>query len=321
MLGLCFIRGIPSNYYCTFESNYNVRMSFVRNLIYQKHFNYILRNVCKAFGGLIPENKKLHPSGKLRLKVDGLRFVLNTNQTSYVTRQLFWIGPANYEYSTIFIDLIKDCTVFFDVGASLGYYTILATKANPEVRVFSFEPSVGAMNYLSENVSINDVADRVMLESIALSDTNGQVQFNEVKNPKFPNIDNLSGEHNLKTKKGLDTNAVTVEARTLNDYVADSKIVNIDLIKLDTEGAEHLILKGGSKVIDRFRPIIICEVLFNSIEKQLEQIMLSHNYAFYNHTASGLKKVSTIQRTEDDGVRNCFFVPREKENTVAPFLN
>ena len=68
------------------------------------------------------------------------------------------------------------------------------------------------------------------------------------------------------------------------------------------------------------KPIIICETLFNSIEPKLDAIMRSYGYNFYNHTESGLKKVDTIIREADNGVRNCFFVHPEKEHLVLEFI-
>jgi hypothetical protein len=93
-------------------------------------------------------------------------------------------------------------------------------------------------------------------------------------------------------------------------------VQGVDLMKLDTEGAEAIILQGASKTIQRDKPIIICETLFNKIEGELERIMRSFDYSFYNHTGQGLQKVDSIIRNEDDGIRNCFFVPREKVSLI-----
>lgn len=97
-----------------------------------------------------------------------------------------------------------------------------------------------------------------------------------------------------------------------NAYFLDKNIDVLDLIKLDTEGAEGLILKGAHDVIEKHNPIIICELLFDKIEKELEAIMTKHKYEFYNHTEKGLKRVDSIVRDEDNGVRNVFFVPPTK---------
>ncbi len=43
----------------------------------------------------------------------------------------------------------------------------------------------------------------------------------------------------------------------------------LDLIKLDTEGTEHLILKHANIILEKFKPIVICETLYNTIEPEL----------------------------------------------------
>ena len=68
------------------------------------------------------------------------------------------------------------------------------------------------------------------------------------------------------------------------------------------------------------KPIIICETLFQTIEQELEEIMTAHKYRFFNHTSEGLVEVNSIQREEDNEIRNCFFVPPSKIKFIEEFL-
>ena len=57
----------------------------------------------------------LHPSGILKVNLDNNKVIyFKTNQTSYVTVKLFWEGYKNFEYSTIFFDLVKNINSFID---------------------------------------------------------------------------------------------------------------------------------------------------------------------------------------------------------------
>jgi hypothetical protein len=96
--------------------------------------------------------------------------------------------------------------------------------------------------------------------------------------------------------------------------------MKIDLIKMDTEGTEVDILESGKSVIERFQPIVICETLFNTIESDLEVYFKALDYEFFNHTETGLIKVSSLKRSKDDGIRNCFFVPKSKTNLISKFV-
>jgi FkbM family methyltransferase len=296
-------------------------MTLFHSIIYTPKVNWVLRNINYLFSPILPSKVKLHPSGTLKVRVDNrISFNLVTNQTSYLTRELFWKKPSNFEYTSLFVELIKKVSVFIDVGANIGYYSILGCKANDRLKVYAFEPSTGAMIYMCENLKINNLMDRVVVEPKALSDVTGEIEFFELRNLKFPTIYNLSGEHNIGTKKERLSKKSIVESITLDEYISSNDVQGIGLIKLDTEGAEALILQGASKTILRDRPIIICETLFNKIEGELEKIIRAYDYSFYNHTSHGLQKVESITRNEDDGIRNCFFVPGEKVSFIQEWI-
>lgn len=296
-------------------------MEIIYSLIYNQKMNWLIRNVNYILSPILPKKIKIHPSGILSVKIINHNSIkLKANQTSYVTRELFWKGSQNYEYTPIFIELVKKLNTFFDVGSSIGYYSILGAQVNKNLKVEAFEPSIGPMIYLSENVKINNFSSRININVLALSDQKGKIDFFEIRNKKYPSIYNLSGEHNIGTKPHLKSHKTKIDSDTLDNFVINNNIKNIDLIKVDTEGCEDLILKKGSDTINKFKPIIICEVLFNRLEKQLEKIMLEHNYEFYNHKGNGLLEVKTIQRQFDDGIRNCFFVHPSKRHLIEEFI-
>ncbi|MCL6265043.1 FkbM family methyltransferase [Flagellimonas myxillae] len=294
-------------------------MNWLRSVIYQPQINWILRNVCKLFSVLIPEHLKLHPSGSIKVRIGGSSsFMLKTNPTSYITRQIFWNGPMAFEYTPIFKDLINKVDTFWDIGANIGYYSVLGSTVNPQLKVRAFEPSEGPKKYLEENIRLNGLSGQIQLEPIALSNFKGEIEFHQIVNPKFPSMPNLSGEHNMGTKKNLPASKVQVKTFPLDDYVPSQE--KIDLIKIDTEGAEVEILKGSIRTITAHQPIIIVETLFNKNEAAIEAILKDLGYAFYNHTQKGLQKTETLIRSEDDGVRDCFCVTPSKKSLIEEFV-
>ena len=294
-------------------------MNFFRSLIYVPRINQILRTFTKVLGFLVPDKLRINPSGTVRIKITKSTSIkLRTNQTSHITRELYWNNPLEFEYTSIFIEIIKEFKTFWDVGANIGYYSILGCKINPTLEVEAFEPSMGPMIYLSENSKLNDVQNQILVHSTALSDRSGNIEFYQIVNPKFPKILNLSGEHNIGTKKNMLSRKTNVMASPIDDIRKDTP--PIDLIKIDVEGAEVQVLKGGLQTLKKDRPIIICEVLFNLNEPELNSIMKGLNYAFFAHVGSGLQKVDSLIRKQDDGVRNVFFVPPEKEDLIKKFI-
>lgn len=295
-------------------------MKWIYHIIYHPVINFLLRQLFFVFKKIIPLRYLLPISGTFSLHITSQKQIyLSVNQTSYIAKTLYYHGFSNYEYSSIFWKLASKMDCFFDVGANIGYYSLLAASAQPKMTIHAFEPSPGAMHYFQKNIQLNHYQALIHPHSVALGSETGKATFYTIKNPKFPSIPNLSGEHNLGTKKNLKHNPHVVETMQLDDFVKLHDIQKIDIIKLDTEGNEHHILKSAHQSIQKFQPILICEVLYQTIESDLQSIVEQHNYHIFSVKGSQLHPLKTLIRKEDDGVRNCFFVPQCKLHLINEF--
>ncbi|PHS68080.1 MAG: hypothetical protein COB12_02360 [Flavobacterium sp.] len=296
--------------------------TIIYSIIYNSKVNYIIRNISYYVIKLLPETFKIPVSGVLNLKTKNGTIKIATNQTSYLTKVLFWKGYKYFEYSEIFEDLSKSINCFLDIGANIGYYSLIASKTNRNIKIFAFEPAKGPKHYLNKNIELNNFQNNIKPVDIALSNKEGIIDFYEVESKKYKNLKyNLSGEHNAGTKtKSRNFVKKQVKTTTLSNFIKHNKIENIDIIKIDTEGTEVDILKSGKNEIKQYQPIIICETLFNTTENELDDFFSSLGYVFYNHTDKGLVEVDTIKRTEDNEVRNCFFVPKNKIKLINKYI-
>ncbi len=154
----------------------------MKQIIYNPTINKFVRNVNKSIYSILPSKIKIPPSGVLTIKNEaGKKLRLKTNQTNYLSQLIFWDGYRKFEYTDIFLKLIKKMNVFYDIGANIGYYSLLAEMENPEIKVVAFEPASGPFFYLKENVRINNFK-KISIEDIALSEKNGEIKFYEIKN-------------------------------------------------------------------------------------------------------------------------------------------
>lgn len=292
-------------------------------IIYNRSVNFILRNLNRFILPVLPWKIRISPSGILVLKIDGRSKIrLATNQTNYLTYLIYWEGGyRNFEYTDIFIKLIKKIKIFYDVGANIGYYSLLGAMVNRSLRVVAFEPASGPAYFFKKNIELNSLTN-VTLEEIALSDDNGVTDFYEIKNKKYKYLKhNLGGESNIGSKTtGRNFEVVKVSTTTLDEYAAAINEQGIDLIKMDTEGTEFRILDKCDKILKQMKPIIICETIFNSHESELEDIMNRYGYEFYGHIPQGLKKLKTLKRDKYDGIDNCFFVHPDKTYLIKEFI-
>ncbi len=293
----------------------------IYKIIYNDKINIVLRNINKLLYPLLPGAIRIAPSGILTIEKDEKSLKIRVNQTSYLGTIIFWEGFETFEYTSIFLSLVKKINLFYDIGANIGYYSLLAKMANPGISIVSFEPASGPLFYLRENIRINNF-DNIKAESLALSDKSGEIDFYEIKNAKYTYLEHcLAGEGNigsLTTGRNFVVNRV--KTLTLDEYVKTNNEGPIGLIKMDTEGTENLILEKSAFVLGEMRPIIICETIFNKIEQLLEDILNLYGYEFYNHTKAGLVRTETIKREFDNGISNCFFVHPDKFHLIEEFI-
>jgi FkbM family methyltransferase len=167
----------------------------------------------------------------LWVTVDGLRI--------YGTRQhhvmLYWLLRGKYERHTrtLFEDAVKSGMRVLDLGAHIGYFTLLAARAVGSTgRVYAFEPDPANYKFLCHNIALNGMQDIVTTVPKAVADTSGTRPF--FAHPKHSVMSSFWGE-------GGSDGAVSVECTTVDDFLDGCQI---DVVKLDVEGAELDALRG-----------------------------------------------------------------------------
>jgi len=130
-----------------------------------------------------------------------------------------------------------------DVGANIGVFTVLASKiVGASGKVLAFEPAADARTVLEKNIRENKLTN-VEIFPFALSDTDGTVEFA---------IPNNIGDSSGYFKDGSLKQAA--EQITLDNFVKNNKIKQVDFIKADIEGMERNLIKGAAETIKKFKP-------------------------------------------------------------------
>jgi len=285
----------------------------LKKIIYNRYVNFCLRNFCYFFKPWLPDRLRIPVSGLFSLKISPQEKIkIYTNPTSYITKQLFWEGADNYEFTHIFKKLISHSTCFVDVGANFGYYSLLAAKLNPSIKVHTFEPSPGPFKYLEDNVSFNKLEQNITLYKLALSNSEEMLEFNVIENKKFPNYLNLSGEHNAGSKNLTSkTSSIQVKSSALDILYRLEKITDLDLIKIDVEGAEYPVIQGAIQLLKDCKPIIICELLTQKNASLVESKLNSIGYETYYYASKSLFKLEKIV-VDERYKTDYFFIHPEK---------
>jgi FkbM family methyltransferase len=134
---------------------------------------------------------------------------------------------------------------FVDVGANIGYFTLLAgSVVGPAGRVVAFEPTPAVVNRLRENVRLNGLRNVTSVQK-AISDHRGTAQF-------F--LSDEDPEANSLFRQNTAAKRVEVETATLDDELSRYAIGKVDVLKIDTEGAELSVLQGARKTLTGASP-------------------------------------------------------------------
>lgn len=294
---------------------------FIYSIFYQPQINFVIRNIVRFINDMFGTNIRHSVSGKIRLKLgNGLSFRLALNESS-AAHIYFWERALNYEFTPIFMKLASRAEYFFDIGTNIGFYTAVANTVNPDINVWAFEPADGPNHYLLKNAALNGWKN-TNISKIALSDKNGEVTFFEGKRPKYRYLKyHLSGIGATENTHNLpDMISYKVKTQTLDDFVKEHAVRRIDIIKMDTEATEHFILSQGYNSLRLFRPIIICEVLFGKVEKEIEQHILAVDLKMFEQIQDQLIPVDTLTKFNDNKERTFFFVPAEKMEWIEEFV-
>lgn len=196
------------------------------------------------------------PPSRLSLKqvsVGPVNLVVPLNED--VGRFIYYLGNYESEEVDYLMQALRPDDVCFDVGANLGYYTVLMARAVPQGRVYAFEPDPFCNALLQLNVRINGL-ENVVVSRLALSDRPGTSSF-------FRCIDSAFSSFKDTARKAV-SSVIEVPVTTLDEFVATNDVPRVDFVKVDVEGAEGLVLAGGKRLLQNFaqRPRLLLLELF-----------------------------------------------------------
>mgnify|MGYP001608274304 CR=1 FL=1 len=136
---------------------------------------------------------------------------------------------------------VSDRDIFFDIGANVGFYTLLSSALGAQVH--AFEPSPETFHILEKN------ATSVTLVNKALMDNEGSIQFAD--------LGAGAGLSTAMFEKDA-SNIITVKATTLDAYCKKHVIVPT-MLKIDAENAEQYVIDGGLQTIQTYHPTLVVE--------------------------------------------------------------
>lgn len=171
-----------------------------------------------------------------------------------------WGGARVYfnlvepEQTKVFVNTVSAGQVLFDIGANVGYYSLLGSKlVGPNGKVFSFESVVRNLVYLYRHIALNKL-ENVTIISAACSDRLTIASFSLGDNYALGHLGQGGNQGKYNPKNTAVVPTVTV------DEVVKLTSVSPDVLKIDVEGAEFQVLQGAHNTLTKTKPIIFLSV-------------------------------------------------------------
>jgi FkbM family methyltransferase len=141
---------------------------------------------------------------------------------------------------------------FLDIGANIGWHSLIIAKCRKNLKIHSFEPIKKTYSLLLKNIKCNFLKN-IKAYNFGFYNKNKRILFYT-----YPEGRGNSSIRNLSKKKNTELQKCNV--KVLDDFINKKKI-KVDFIKCDVEGAELFVFLGARKVLLEHKPIIFCEML------------------------------------------------------------
>lgn len=243
------------------------------------------------------------PSGDVTVDVQGLRLVLDGGDEG-VAPALLTHGVFEPVETRTFLSLLQPGMTVLDIGANVGYYSLLAARAvGAAGAVHAFEPEPRNLSYLKRNIKQNSCAS-VCVVPKALGDCPGRLRlFRDARNFGNPSL----AEQNVVDPDGF----VEVETVTLDDYWRSEPLSRraIHLIKMDVQGAEGRVLSGADELLKTHHPILLIEFWpkgLRNMETNPEDLLKTLESAGYRFHVLADHEASPKGFLSSQAVMECF---------------
>lgn len=202
----------------------------------------------------------------------------------------YWLGTYESELQIVAADLLRDGMVAYDVGANIGYISLLLARAvGGSGRVVSFEALPANLDRLQENVELNNLQSRVKIVPAAVIDDQKQVEFLVGPSGGMGKAQGSAGRTEFQYRE-----KILVQGISLDQFVYQDGNDIPDLVKLDIEGGEVLALPGMWRILKEARPIVLLELHGEQAAKVAWKVFDESGYRIYQMKA-GYPRVPSLE--------------------------
>lgn len=168
----------------------------------------------------------------------------------------YWLGTYEPELQAVVADLLQPGIVAYDVGANIGYITLLLARTVGENgQVYAFEALPANLERLQTNLELSGFGSRVTLVPGAVVDRAGPVHFLVGPSGGMGKAEGSAGRQNIAYPE-----TITVPGLSLDDFIYQDNHPAPQVVKMDIEGGEVMALPGMRRILKEIRPLVLLEL-------------------------------------------------------------
>ena len=183
----------------------------------------------------------------------GIKLLCIKNDKGIIPLTILNFGEYEEKLWNKTAELIGKPRTVLDIGGNIGYFSLYFARKFPQTQFYCFEPIPNNYKYLCKNLELNH-SQNIKAFNIGLSNVCQTMEM-------FYNPEGCGSSSLRDLLEASCTYKVPCEFTTLDNFVAENHIENIDFIKCDVEGAEKFVYEGGLKTLEKFKPTIYSEML------------------------------------------------------------
>ena len=252
----------------------------LKRLLSLRPFNDGARQLIRMSGGAASWSSFPVNLSEVQGDAAGARFALLDPIHCSIARELYWgdgrrLVPCERSALELFCRLAKERDVILDIGANTGIFSLAAAAANPKVEVHAFEIVPEVFSLLYRNFARNDILDRGFCHHFGLGQDGRVIRLPEaLEGGSLP----LSFSSDWDSKQGRKVGLRSLDS-LLPMFPDRTRTV---LVKIDVEGTEDELFRGGGEFLGAFSPDMVCEILPDCAKVDfIEPFLRSRGYSFF----------------------------------------
>jgi FkbM family methyltransferase len=233
----------------------------------------------KPLAGLVRRTLNLAaPSELAQVKIAAGDLAGFMFELDLLTEKDYWLGTYEVELQRAVRDLLSSGMCIYDVGANIGYVTLLLAKAAGESgRVVAFEALPVNVARLEKHVALNHLAGRVTVVPGAVVDRAGPVRFLVHPSSSMGKVVGSAGREKMEAY----LKEIEVPGLALDGYAFEPGHNPPQAIKMDIEGGEVLAIKGMDRILEEVRPLLLVELHGHEAARAVWESLVRHGYSVH----------------------------------------